>query len=500
MTTSHQSAHMPIAAEAGAAVETAHEKRVGEVSARIRRRPPDKTIRIQKRGGHSIHACADKSQAHLVNVEGFDQILGIDRDNLTVTVECHVTVRRLCDYTLQYGLLPLVTPEYQDFTVGGLFAGEGIQTSSHKYGLFSSSVSGIEIVTASGEVIYATPANEYADLFYAAQGTGSSLGVITAAQIRLRRADQYVVSRYYHVSNLDEYCRLLCRRKRRSEFLEGVVFGPNHYTVIVSDFAGRDMVEGEGLPVFEPLKRGEEWHYYYVKRTRRRGISKDAIPTVDFLFRSHRGLWWMAECYLDLEALAGSRWIREKVDDATEAALAEHGFDDPWLTAEERERCLIHQDLMVTEKRIPEMIRYVQQYVQLYPIWTCLVDATQVAGLDLSGFVADIGLYGEPMAKGYQAFRMNHGLQEMADLPAYWGNSYLTAEEWDQTYNLTAYEQARKKYQAESAFLHIRDRVRFIQEGDLGDGKSGQSGKIPAWRLLRVFRMLLRREMSRRRT
>ncbi|HEX5083092.1 MAG TPA: FAD-binding oxidoreductase [Blastocatellia bacterium] len=480
---------MTMTAETSArsAAQTAHERRVNEVCEQVRRRPPHKIIRIKKRGAHSIHASSDKSQAHLINVEGFNQILDIDPDGGAVTAECHVTIRQLCEYTLQYGLLPLVVPEFQDFTVGGLFAGEGIQTSAHRYGVFSSSVSEIEIVTATGETLYAAPSNEHADLFFAARGAFSTIGVITALRIRLRRADEYVVSRYYHVSDLEEYCRLLAQSKRSCEFLEGVVFGPEHYTVIVSDFAGRDDVERESLPVFEPLKRGEEWYYYYANRTRRRGVAKDAIPTIDFLFRSHRGLWWIAECYLDSQALAGSRWIREKVDDAAEAAMAENGFEDPWMTTEERERCLINQDLLVVEARIPDMIRYVQKHIQLYPIWTCLVDAAQIARADLSGFIADIGLYGEPMAKGYQAFNANYRLQKMCDLPAYWGNSYLTAEEWDQTYNLTAYDEARKKYQAEGAFLHVKDRVRFIHE------RGVKSGKIRAWRLLRVFRMLLGR-------
>jgi Delta24-sterol reductase len=473
------------------AAEAAHEGRVREVSARIRQRPPHKIIRIQKRGSHSIHACTDKSQAHLVNVEGLDQVLGVDPDNLTVTAECHVTIRQLCDYTFRHGLLPLVVPEFQDFTVGGLFAGEGIQTSAHKYGVFSSSVSGIEIVTAAGEVIYATPANEHSDLFYAARGTFSTVGVITAVQLRLRRADDYVVSRYHHVSELDEYCRLLDRHKGRCEFLEGVVFGPDHYTVIVSDFAGRGEVERGGLPVFEPLRRGEEWYYYYVRRARRRRVAQDAIPAIDFMFRSHRGLWWMAECYLNSAALAGNRWIRGKVDDATEAGLAEHGLGDPWLKPEERERCMIYQDLLVTQARIPEMIRYVHKHLQLYPVWTCLVDAGQIARSDLPGFIADIGLYGEPMAKGYQAFRTNRDLQQLADIPSYWGNSYLSREEWDQTYDLSGYERARQKYQAEGAFLHIRDRVRFIQDHEI------PGGKIPSWRLLRLFRALLGRGQRR---
>src|SRR4029453_7913370 len=114
-------------------------------------------------------AAANKAQAQLVNIEQFDQILRLDPERLTVTAEAHVTMRQLCEFTLQSGLLPLVVPEFQDFTVGGLFAGEGIQTSAHKYGVYSSAVTGIEIVISTGEVIWATPVNEYADLFFAAR-------------------------------------------------------------------------------------------------------------------------------------------------------------------------------------------------------------------------------------------------------------------------------------------------------------------------------------------
>ncbi len=169
---------MTMAAETSAvsAAETAHERRVSEVCERIRQRPPHKIVRIKKRGAHNIHASSDKSQAYLIDVEGFNQMLNIDPDGLTVTAECHVTMRQLCEYTLQYGLVPRVVPEYQDFTVGGLFAGEGIQTSAHKYGVFSSTVTEIEIVTARGEELHATPSNEHADLFFAARGTFSTIG------------------------------------------------------------------------------------------------------------------------------------------------------------------------------------------------------------------------------------------------------------------------------------------------------------------------------------
>lgn len=43
------------------------------------------------------------------------------------------------------GLLPQVVPEFRDMTCAGLLNGQGIQTSSHRYGLFTDTVVGVQV-------------------------------------------------------------------------------------------------------------------------------------------------------------------------------------------------------------------------------------------------------------------------------------------------------------------------------------------------------------------
>jgi hypothetical protein len=97
--------------------------------------------------------------------------------------------------------------------------------------------------------------------------------------------------------------------------------------------------------------------------------------------------------------------------------------------------------------------------------------------------LVDIGLYGEPMVPGYRHIRDMRALQQMVDSPSLWGVSYLT---WDE---ITAanperyarYEQVRRRYNADAAFLHLKEKVVWVDPGQ------ADRGKIPLWRLYRSF-------------
>lgn len=58
-----------------------------------------------------------------------------------------------------------VTPELDDLTVGGLIAGFGIETSSHKYGLFQHICQSFEMVMADGSLVKCSK-DENPELFY----------------------------------------------------------------------------------------------------------------------------------------------------------------------------------------------------------------------------------------------------------------------------------------------------------------------------------------------
>ena len=63
-------------------------------------------------------------------------ILSVDESRRTVTVEPMVTIGQLNDFLVSRGWTLPVVPELDDLTIGGLVMGGGIESTSHKYGLF----------------------------------------------------------------------------------------------------------------------------------------------------------------------------------------------------------------------------------------------------------------------------------------------------------------------------------------------------------------------------
>jgi hypothetical protein len=209
------------------------------------------------------------------------------------------------------------------------------------------------------------------------------------------------------------------------------------------------------------------------------------METLAYLARCERGLWWMAECIVGWPMLSGTSWGRKHIDRTTARTYEQFGFESRDLTPHERNRCLINQDMGVRSKRLGEGIRWIQQRLGVYPIWNCAVrlpDAVPAA-YQGSTHLVDLGIYGEPMSPGYRYIRDLRALQKMADGASLWGTSYLTWEEIvaAQPERYARYERVRQALQAEAAFLHLRDKVVWVEPS------TPDKGKIPMFRMYRAF-------------
>jgi len=71
-----------------------------------------------------------------------------------------------------------------DVAVAGYVLGGGLSFYGRQHGLAANSVSAVEIVTADGSLVRATP-SQHADLFWAVRGGGGSLGVVVAIELEL---------------------------------------------------------------------------------------------------------------------------------------------------------------------------------------------------------------------------------------------------------------------------------------------------------------------------
>jgi FAD/FMN-containing dehydrogenase len=459
-------------------VWNAHRDRVANISQQAIDRKPGKLLTIQKRtSSHTVRAVNYKQGCHPIDVSSLNRILKIDRETKTAMVEGQVLLGDLCRATLAVGLLPAVVPEFSDFTISGLINGEGIQSSSHRYGPFSDTVLSQEVVLGDGSAI-AADSEQHANLFRLLFNSHGTLGIVTAATIQLIDAAPYVKSTYQHFSTIEPYIAAFHRALNKTQFMEGIVYGPDSYVLIATDFVS----DIGSLPVFHPQEDGNPYYYQHVKQvvTSHTSPVEEAIPTEEYIFRSMRGLWWMTECIVGLPLLTNSRWGRQYLDREIEKVRSKHGFSSPTLTPEERERCLVNQDMGMKLSRLREGIKYVQQNLNVYPLWNCAVKVRERDRAAIGEeYVVDVGIYGEPMVPNYRNGCQMRALQQFVDYPALWGVSYLTRTEirTKGIYDYQAYENIRQEYKAANAFIHLDDKVMWF------DTSKTNLGKIPLWRL-----------------
>ncbi|XP_072046430.1 L-gulonolactone oxidase-like [Amphiura filiformis] len=136
--------------------------------------------------GHSPSdiACTD---GYMIDMRRFNQLINIDEKNCTVKVQSGCLLKDLIDDVLEpHGMAMQNIASISDVTIAGVIC-TGTHGTGANYGILSTQVLEIELITAAGEEVTCSH-TENTDLFRAACCSLGALGVITAVTLQCEPA------------------------------------------------------------------------------------------------------------------------------------------------------------------------------------------------------------------------------------------------------------------------------------------------------------------------
>jgi alkyldihydroxyacetonephosphate synthase len=149
-------------------------------------------------GGSSVTGASIPSKGIVVDMQGMNQILDLDQENRTVTVQGGTKLKSLEEKLSGKGFSLFQFPQSLELvTVGGYISTLGTGQYSSLYGGIEDSVLRLEMVLPSGEVIWtrrrgaprSSVGPDLSRLFIGAEG---SFGIITAAELKIHRLPKHV--------------------------------------------------------------------------------------------------------------------------------------------------------------------------------------------------------------------------------------------------------------------------------------------------------------------
>ncbi|MDQ3339135.1 MAG: FAD-binding oxidoreductase [Myxococcota bacterium] len=258
-----------------------HAAKVARIAAQLRAQRGDRPVSLRKKAvSHQVPKAGDlRHKDDKIDVSDLTEILSIDPVARTCVAESGVTFVDLVDATLRHGLVPIVVPELETITIGGAVSGCSIESMSFVHGGFHDTCLAYEVITATGEIIIATPDNDHALVFQMMHGAFGTLGIVAKLTFKLVPAKPYVKLVYERHTTLASFQASIAShaRTRDIDFMDGIIHSPSLWVLCAGTFVER-----------APYTSRYDWVKVYYQSTATR--SEDYLDTKHYFFRYNRGV------------------------------------------------------------------------------------------------------------------------------------------------------------------------------------------------------------------
>jgi len=397
-----------------------------------------------------------------IRIDLYD-ILLLDTQRKIVRVEPLVTMGQLTATLLPQGWTLPVVPELDDLTVGGVIMGFGVETSSHRYGLFQHTCVAHEMILPDGRLIRAS-AEENPELFYSIPWSHGTLGFLVASEIRIIPAKKYLHLKYQPLFSRAELVETFetAARSGNHDFVEALVYNDNEAVIMTGSMT--DSVEPQKLNAIGNYYK--PWFYKHVETFLQVGSRDEYIPLRDYYHRHTKSFFWEAADIIPFGNHPLFRYLlgwafppKICLLKATQTDALRKLYDQHHLV----------QDMLVPISSLDDALNVFKQEFNLYPLWLCpmKIFKTEYRGLvnprpDEDMFV-DIGAYGNPTVQNFVAKdsmrNVEKFVRDVKGFQALYADTYMTKKEFREMFDHSLYDPLREKYNCVGWLPEVFDKI-----------------------------------------
>lgn len=395
-------------------------------------------------------------------------ILEIDTNRKIVRVEPLVTMGQLTATLNPLGWTIPILPEIDELTVGGLVMGTGIESSSHRHGLFQHICLSYELVLSDGSVVKCSP-EENSELFYSVPWSYGTLGILTAVEIKLIPAKKFVKLKYYPVRGLDNIGKKFeeaSRNKEENEFVEALVYSKDEAVLMT----GNQVNSAEPNKINAIGRWYKPWFFLHVKeKLNSDKIDTEYIPLRDYYHRHTRSIFWEMQ---DIIPFGNNIIFRILLGWLMPVKISLLKLTQGEAVKKLYENNHVIQDMLVPIETVSKGIQCFHDTFKVYPLWLCPFNLPHNPGMvhpansstDRSDkMYVDIGVYGVPTVEDFKPREStrkaekfvvdHHGFQML------YADTYMTKEEFRKMFDHSLYDKLRDELKCKPAFPEVYDKV-----------------------------------------
>ncbi len=418
----------------------------------------------------TTHFFRQRTKKHTLDLTHLNQVIHIDPQQRIAHVEGCTKFFDIAKATLQHNLLPEVTPELRNITIGGTIAGLGVEASSFRYGMVHDTVIEYEVLTGNGDIVTCSPIQN-SELFYALPNSLGTIGYVLSCKIRLMPAKNFVKVNIHTFETPQTYFAALEKicDEQEHDFVEGYLDRPDRFLIVTGDFT--DLKDRQ-----EPTWHWQHeafWHFLSTHRQK-----NFTIPVSDYLWRWDHDCFWIFKGSAGLGSFINNSFVRQifghwilRSDfwiylNGKTRRIRESQWYRKYMGIATREDIL--QDFVLNLDQARDFFEWYNPAMNVFPVWICPVRNDFSAHFPMhtipGKYILDIGIYSgkkrtSTNPKDYYNHMLDTHIFKLGGFKGLYSTTLVTEKEFWQEYDHAGYLAVKNTYDREAVFPDVFEKA-----------------------------------------